>query len=309
MIREAANAIKDGKLVAFPTETVYGLGADATNEHACKKIFALKERPSFNPLIVHVANIDDAMALGYFDDDAMKLANALWPGPLSMVVKAKENNNIAHVVMAGLGTIAIRIPAHEIALELIKEAGVPIAAPSANKSGQISSTEASHVQKYFANYDVMILEDFDLKTKIGLESTIIDATSLTILRDGFISIETLSSILNKNIAMSNSLMQIKAPGMMEKHYAPKTQLRINANSSSSNEVCLNFGASNLDGSFNLNLSETGDLIEAARNFYAMLHILDDYAISRNINIISVAQIPFINIGIAINDKLKRASTY
>jgi L-threonylcarbamoyladenylate synthase len=307
-IEFAAKAIAEGQIVAFPTETVYGLGCNALNDEACKKIFTLKGRPNFNPLIVHVNNLHEALKCADFGKDAIILAEKFWPGPLTIVAPVKHNSNIASSVLAGLNTIALRVPSSRTALDLIRLSGKPIAAPSANKSGQISSTQINHVQKYFANDDIIILDDGSVKSEVGLESTIIDVMNLEILRDGFIDIETLSNILNKKITRSKSPAQIKAPGMMEKHYAPKTNLIINSNHANDEDICLNFGNSNLNGVFNINLSKNGDLIEASHNFYSMLHILDEYAIEHNIKNIIAAHIPAINIGIAINDKLIRAST-
>jgi L-threonylcarbamoyladenylate synthase len=305
----AVQFIKSGNIVAFPTETVYGLGADATNEQACQKIFKIKGRPNINPLIVHVANIKQAKNIGEFNDDADKLASILWPGPLTIIVPLKSNNSIAPSVLAGLRTVALRMPAHDTALELIKQSGVLIAAPSANFSGYVSSTMSEHVIKDFSHEkDVFILENKE-KSQYGIESTIIDTTSqnLTILRSGFITSEAIAKIVGKKIVTEAGLMEIKAPGMMDKHYSPKVKLRLNADNLQPNEIGLNFANSKLVGEFSLNLSGAGDLIEAASNLYLSLRILDNYAELNNISFIAVAVIPNIGVGIAINDRLTRAS--
>jgi L-threonylcarbamoyladenylate synthase len=337
MIEKAAEVIKSGGVVAFPTETVYGLGADATNEEACSKIFRIKGRPSINPLIVHVHNIQQAESIAQFNEDAYKLCKQFWPGPLTIVLDLLKGHNIASIVLAGLRTIAVRMPSHPLALELIERSGAYIAAPSANPSGYISATALSHVREHFTSQEVYFLEPSSLlsaasnslsiankynqfKELIGLESTIIDLSSSepAILRHGFITIESLELVLEKKVKISNSLMAIKAPGMLEKHYSPNSKLRINATKLAVSEIGLNFGGSKLDSNYNLNLSETGDLIEAAANLYSMLRILDNYAMRNSATIsaekdsqdsitIAVAPIPESNIGLAINDKLKRAA--
>ncbi|WP_341756576.1 MULTISPECIES: L-threonylcarbamoyladenylate synthase [unclassified Candidatus Tisiphia] len=310
-LKQAAKFIKSGNVVAFPTETVYGLGADASNEQACQKIFKIKKRPSINPLIVHVATMSQAKTIGEFNADAIKLSEVFWPGPLSIVVPLKSGANIAESVLAGMTTVALRIPSHNIALELIRKSATPIAAPSANPSGYISSTTLQHVQEHFANdQDIFILEDNlnDCKCQYGIESTIVDSTTnnLTILRDGFITLEALEKAIGKKLDKTSSLMQIKAPGMMNKHYSPRVKVRLNAESLEANEVGLNFADSKLEGNFSLNLSLTGDLIETASNLFASLRILDNYA-ELNGLAIAVASIPEVGIGVAINDRLKRAA--
>jgi L-threonylcarbamoyladenylate synthase len=305
-IKLAAENIKLGKLVAFPTETVYGLGADATNEEACKKIFAIKNRPNINPLIVHVASLDQAESLGQFNDDTVLLSK-LWPGPLTIIMNLKPSSNIAKSVLAGLTTIALRIPAHPIAIELIKRAECPIAAPSANPSGYISPTSAQHVLNHFAKDDNLFVLHGN-NSEYGLESTIIDITTEipTILRYGFITPSTLESILRKKIAVYNKLSSIKAPGMLDKHYSPRVQVRLNAKHLEEGEIGLNFGNSNLHGNYSLNLSSSGNLTESASNLYSMLRKLDDYAILHHALRIAIAPIPNQGVGLAINDRLVRA---
>ncbi len=359
MFSKAVQFIKSGKVVVFPTETVYGIGADATNNEACLKIFQFKNRPAINPLIVHVSSIEQAKEIGKFNDLATKIAEKFWPGPLSIVVPLKENANvrplrklayreefegdterstatyidiredastgstyklplevefpkrsIAPSVTAGLNTIAIRIPSCPLALELIRQSGVPIAAPSANPSNYISPTNAEHVTKHFSeNAEIFILAPEIYQSEYGLESTIIDTTAVTptILREGFITAEILEEVLGVKVLKASKTSNIKAPGMLAKHYSPNMPIRLNATNLGDREIGLNFGNSNLTGKFSLNLSAKGELIEAAANLYAYLRILDDYAAVHDVSGIAVSPIPSVNIGAAINDRLKRAA--
>lgn len=304
----AADFIKMGKLVAFPTETVYGLGADATNEMAVKEIYALKGRPSINPLIVHVRSLDEALKIAVLNEKALKVARYFWPGPLTIVARLGDSTNIAASVLAGLETVAIRVPAHRVALELLQKSGVPIAAPSANPSGYISATRHEHVLEHFAGKDALVLRDKE-ECKYGIESTILDTTSKspTVLRSGFITLKALAEVLEEEVLLSSSLMQIKAPGMLDKHYAPATKLRLNSTDLAIGEVGLNFGGARLLGAGSLNLSDKSDLIEAAANLYDMLKRLDDYARENNLLGIAVAPIPNEGVGLAINDRLQRAA--
>jgi L-threonylcarbamoyladenylate synthase len=305
-IKEAAQIIKNGGLVAFPTETVYGLGADATDQEACLQIYKAKGRPNHNPLIVHVSSIEEVERFAELNDRAYKLAE-FWPGPLTMVLCKKVGSQIADCVTAGSDTIAIRIPAHNIARELIAQAGRPIAAPSANKSGGLSPTSYDHVYDDFAD-SISIISSKDRAT-YGLESTIIDLSSdiATILRFGFITPEMMEEVLGEKVAIASKLSKIKAPGMLLKHYAPKTKLRLNADSIRENEVGLNFAQSDLDSKGSLNLSSDGDLAEAASNIFDYLHKLDKYAMENGLNVIAVAPIPNQAIGLAVNDRLSRAA--
>lgn len=303
----AVEKILQGELVAFPTETVYGLGADATNYLACEKIFALKGRPNFNPLIVHVSSLDDAKKYAEFSDKAELIAEKFWPGPLTMVLKINKDSNISQIVTASLDTIAIRCPAHPIALELIKQTARPIAAPSANKSGFVSPTCYDHVRKNFKE-NLHILDGG--KCTYGLESTIIDLSDPNkskILRHGFIDEIILSKILDEELSFESSMSVIKAPGSLQKHYSTKTPIRINAENASKDEVAINFAQSNLFGARDFNLSTIGDLREAAANLYNILVIADEIAIDSNLKSIVIAPIPEKALGIAINDKLRRAS--
>ena len=305
-IKKAASIIKNSDLVAFPTETVYGLGTDACSQEACLKIFEAKGRPANNPLIVHVASVEDAKNIVHFNDDAEKLAS-LWPGPLTLVLPKKDNAILAECVTAGLNTVAIRIPADPIALNLIRESGCPIAAPSANKSGALSSTSYEHVRKNFGD-EIFILGSNGNAT-YGLESTIIDLTSPkpTILRFGFITPSVLEKVLGREVFIASKLSEIKAPGMLLKHYAPKTKVRLNAYALQNSEVGLNFGKSQLNAGGSMNLSDSEDMIEAAANLFDYLHNLDEFCQKNNINTIAVASIPNTGIGLAINDRLSRAA--
>jgi L-threonylcarbamoyladenylate synthase len=303
----AAELIKNGDVVAFPTETVYGLGAAANNFAACQKIYSLKNRPASNPLIVHVASIDQAKQIGHFSPTALKLAEHFWPGPLTLVVELRASAQIASNVTAGLNTIAIRIPNHKIALEFLQLAELPVAAPSANISNYVSATFASHVLNDFAgsSLNVLLEENMPVQLSCGLESTIIDTTKAcpTILRHGIILAEEIESICKTKLAQYTD-GKIKAPGMMLKHYSPKTKLRLNASEVLNNEVGIDFGKK-LKSHFTL--SDTGNLQEAAQNLYAILREADLFAIQNNLNQIALANIPDVGIGIAINDKLTRAS--
>lgn len=321
IIDQASEAIRKGRLVAMPTETVYGLAANAENDGACRKIFALKSRPAKNPLIVHVASFAQAQDIAIFNEDARLIAS-LWPGPITMVLPKRSDVAIADSVTAGLDTIAIRIPAHQMALRLLNQCGKPLAAPSANLSGRLSSTNFQHVADYFGNNDkddILILPDayggyIESETsKYGLESTIIDLTTdtPTILRYGFITPHLIESVLGKSVLHGASGKEIKAPGMAFKHYSPITNIIINADRLNSGEVGLEFGRNSLvnhGNNYTLNLSESGDMAEAAHNLFKMLHQLDSYAVANNLTKIVVAKVPLEGIGLAINDRLNRAAS-
>jgi L-threonylcarbamoyladenylate synthase len=296
----AADALRRGELVAFATETVYGLGADATNGQAVAAIYEAKGRPSFNPLIVHVPTAEAAMRLGQFNADARKLAGAFWPGPLTIVVERAAGCAVSELVSAGLNSIAIRVPGHEGARKLLEAAGVPVAAPSANRSGQISPTRPEHV---LAGLEGRIWGVLDMGAcEVGLESTIVSCLGEepVLLRPGGISREQLDVVLGKPVSIDagNPLAPV-APGQLESHYAPNARVRLNATSAREGEVMLGFGK--VDGA--MNLSPSGDLKEAAANLFAMLHALDATGAAA----IAVAPIPDIGLGAAINDRLNRAA--
>ena len=299
---DLARVLRAGGLVAFPTETVYGLGADATNSEAVLSIYETKGRPRFNPLIVHCADMAMAEQFAEFSPLARRLAT-LWPGPLTLVLPKKPNAALCDLVTAGLDTVGIRIPAHPLALELIALTGRPLAAPSANPSGRLSPTTAAQVIAGLGG-KVPVLEGGPCKA--GLESTIlkVDGDSVIQLRAGAMSRAELESLLERPIASAQPNSAIVAPGMMASHYAPKAGMRLNALVPNAGEAFLAFGAppANATGPVN-NLSEAGDLREAARNLFAMLHELD----ATGATSIAVAPVPHTGLGEAINDRLARAA--
>jgi L-threonylcarbamoyladenylate synthase len=298
----AAQTIQAGGLVAFPTETVYGLGADATNDNAVACIFDVKGRPYFNPLIVHFSNQVSLAATVVFNEQAKKLAKAFWPGALTLVLPRKSDCSISLLTSAGLDTIAVRIPNHPLAHALITAANTPIAAPSANCSGEISPSTAKHVLQSLGNKVDTILDGGPCR--VGIESTVIDLSSSTptLLRPGGIVHEDLEKVIGP-IVISNGSKDIKrSPGMLERHYAPSIPLRLNAEKANPGEAFLAFGST--VNRHHPNLSRIGDLKEAAANLFAMLRMLDQ----PNFRGIAVMKIPSIGLGVAINDRLKRAAT-
>lgn len=311
----ATQFIHQGKLVVFPTETVYGIGADATNDAACQKIYEVKSRPSTNPLIIHVDNLEIAQMIGQFNTYALKLST-LWPGPISIVVPLNKSSDIkiSTVATANLNSVAIRIPSNKITLALLQSVKKPIAAPSANPSGYISPTRFQHVTTHFQQHSNLLFFLEGEKAIYGLESTIVDTTTdiPTILRYGSVTPQMIKNIIGTMpiIAASNSAI-LKAPGMMLKHYSPITKIRLNASKLHHREVGLNYGDNILQGGYCLNLSSTANLVEAAANLYHMLRHLDDYAQSNknDVDTIAIASIPNVGVGQAINDKLKRATAY
>jgi L-threonylcarbamoyladenylate synthase len=295
-LHQFAAALRAGEIVAFPTETVYGLGADATNSDAVLKIYETKGRPRFNPLIVHVADLAMARTLVEFSPLAEKLA-AFWPGPLTLVLPKRRGAGLSDIVTAGLDTVGIRIPAHPLALELIRAAGVPLAAPSANPSGRLSQTTAEQVRKAFHDR-VPVLDGGPSQS--GVESTIVavKGDTATQLRAGALAREEIEKAIGRPIAVAMEGDAIAAPGMLASHYAPNATVRLNAVAALPGESFLAFGPMGGER----NLSPSGDLREAARNLFSMLHELDETA-SR----IAVATIPMTGLGEAINDRLQRAA--
>lgn len=305
----ASAVLKKGGLVAFPTETVYGLGADAFCDTACLRIFEAKGRPQFNPLIVHCRNIEEIESFAEIDERGLSLAVEFWPGPLTLVLKKRVDSQLSAYVTAGLETVAVRIPAHFIAQKLLKIFGRPIAAPSANISGQLSPTTAQHVLKSLGSKVDIILES--VGGEIGLESTIIDLSGRrpTLLRAGGFEVEKIESKLGQDLVKNSSIQsksydQIKSPGQLLKHYAPKHPLRINATYVEENEGLLAFGEELKGAKITLNLSKTGDIAHAARTLFKALHILDEKS---DIVGIAVQPIPERGLGVAINDRLRRAA--
>jgi L-threonylcarbamoyladenylate synthase len=296
-IAALAARLNAGELVAFPTETVYGLGADAGNSDAVLKIYEIKGRPRFNPLIVHCADVPMAETLAEFSPLARKLA-AYWPGPLTLVLPRRPDARLSDLVTAGLDTVGIRIPDHALALALIRAAGVPLAAPSANPSGRLSPTTAEQVRRAFGER-LPVLDGGPCKA--GLESTIlaVEGDTVTQLRAGALPRAEIEAKLKQPVATAREGSAIAAPGMLPSHYAPRAKLRLNAAAPEPGEAYLGFGPA---GQASANLSATGDLHEAARNLFSMLHKLDETATR-----IAVAPIPDTGLGEAINDRLRRAA--
>lgn len=299
----AAALLREGKLVAFPTETVYGLGGNATSESAVAAIFAAKERPQFNPLIVHVADLAAAGKLAAFDGRARSLAQKFWPGPLTLVLKRATDCPVALLAGAGLDTLALRVPAHPLAQSLLRAAGLPLAAPSANRSGHVSPTEASHVLDELDGRIAAVLDGGPCP--IGIESTIVDLSGdrPVLLRPGGAVAEDIEKILGP-VARAGADGRIRAPGMLERHYAPSLPLRLNAASVAKTEALIAFGPNPLPGAArSISLSPAGDLNEAASRLFSALRTLDNAEFSA----IAVMPIPERGLGLAINDRLARAA--
>ncbi len=300
-ISEAAELLRAGHLVAFPTETVYGLGASALDDTSVARIYAAKNRPQFNPLIVHLPDIIEVSKYAILDARAKQIAEALWPGPLSLVLPRTDACPLSPLVSAGLETVALRVPASESANRLLLAAEVPVAAPSANKSGMLSPTEAQHVADAFGDEVALVLDGGPCA--VGLESTVLDLSTdqATLLRAGGISLEVLTKVLKEPIAIAgHDDFAPKSPGMLSRHYAPQTPLRMNAENGEAGEALLGFG-SPIAGE-HANLSLDGDTIEAAANLFRMLHVLD----AEGHTGIAVRPIPEDGLGRAINDRLRRA---
>lgn len=290
-IAQAARLVLSGEPVAMPTETVYGLAADATNSRAVARIYGAKGRPSFNPLIVHVSNFSEAQEIAAFGPLSCKLAKANWPGPLTIVAPLREDNAIAALVTAGLPTIAIRVPAHRAMQALLRAVGRPLAAPSANSSGSISPTRAQHVLRSLDGRIPLIVDDGP--SPGGLESTIVAESEgrLRLLRRGPLLIEDAEPVGGDSI---------EAPGQLASHYAPAKPLRLDATEAADGEYLIGFG----DVEGESSLSRSGDLVEAAARLFDLLHDADVSSRPR----IAVAPVPGHGLGAAINDRLKRAAT-
>jgi L-threonylcarbamoyladenylate synthase len=304
-LREAAEVLKAGKLVAFPTETVYGLGGDATNDKAVAGIFAAKGRPSFNPLIAHIAEVAQLEMLVKPDSRADELAAAFWPGPLTLILPRADKSPVSLLASAGLASLAVRIPSHPVAQALLKEVGIPITAPSANRSGHLSSTTPLHVMDSLGDKVDLILGSG--KCPVGVESTIVDLCQpkAVMLRPGAVTREQLESVIGPVAVSSGNAAAPNAPGQLQSHYAPNARVRLNAKHAEAGEALLAFGPEmGIKGGLKrLNLSPNGDLHEAAANLFAMLHELD----TPGIEAIAVMPIPEIDLGLAINDRLRRAA--
>lgn len=303
-LARAAALLRAGALVAFPTETVYGLGADATRDAAVARIFEAKGRPAFNPLISHVADMAMARRLARFDALAEALAAAFWPGPLTLVLPRAEASPVSLLATAGLDTVALRMPGHEVARALISRAGVPLAAPSANPSGQVSPTQAVHVAEGLGGQVDMILDAGPCRA--GIESTIVavDDGTARLLRPGAVPRGEIEAVTGPLGGRGPEEARPAAPGMLASHYAPRARVRLDARAAQPGEALLAFGPSvpAHDGPV-LNLSPAGDLREAAANLFAMLRALD----RADVTGIAVMPIPREGLGEAINDRLARAA--
>ncbi|MBU3730292.1 MAG: threonylcarbamoyl-AMP synthase [Beijerinckiaceae bacterium] len=307
-IARAAALLRAGKLVAFPTETVYGLGADARQGEAVAGIYEAKGRPSFNPLIAHVPDLAAADRIGVFDATARQLAEHFWPGPLTLVVPLRPDAGISALATAGLNSIALRVPSHPVARELLALAQTPIVAPSANRSGRVSPTEAEHVWSDLSGRIDAVVEGWS--TPVGVESTIVSCLGPrpVLLRPGGVTRAEIEEVLGERLADgAGDAAKPIAPGLLESHYAPRAKVRLNAQSIAPGEAALLFGPDNPagleDAKAQLNLSFRGDLREAAANLFAMLRRLDLVGAAT----IAVAPIPAEGLGEAIRDRLQRAA--
>jgi L-threonylcarbamoyladenylate synthase len=303
---EAARCLGAGGLVAFPTETVYGLGADATNGQAIARLYEAKGRPSFNPLIAHVADAAVARALGRFDDTAERLAAAFWPGPLTLVLPKAAVCPVAELATAGLDTIAVRVPAHRIARAILSAFGRPVVAPSANRSGHVSPTTAAHVLADLRGRIELIVDGG--ATPVGVESSIVACLGTPrLLRPGGLARPDIERVLGRKLAEAPSADAAPlGPGMLASHYAPRAKLRLNAETVAPGEALVAFGAKLPPGAENarvLNLSSRGDLVEAAANLFSHLRALDQAGAA----VIAVMPVPRQGLGEAINDRLERAA--
>jgi L-threonylcarbamoyladenylate synthase len=310
-IADAVRLLAAGGLVAFPTETVYGLGADATKGAAVARLYEAKGRPAFNPLIAHIAGIDEALAIARFDADAMRLAQAFWPGPLTLVLPKAADCAVAELATAGLDTIAVRVPAHEVARKILAALARPVVAPSANRSGHVSPTTAAHVLADLGGRIDLIIDGG--ATPVGIESTIVACLGEpALLRPGGVPRQAIERALRRPLAdpaasVTGAENAPRAPGMLASHYAPRTPLRVNAARVEAGEALLAFGPKLAAGAAGAaavqNLSPRGDLAEAAANLFSHLRALD----SAGAKAIAVMPIPHDNLGEAINDRLARGA--
>lgn len=303
-IRAAAGLLARGELVAFPTETVYGLGADATSDEAVARIFAAKGRPSFNPLIVHVRDLAAAERFASIPPEARVLAAAFWPGPLTLVLPRRVGSGLSPRATAGLPTVAIRVPAHPLAQRLLAACGVPLAAPSANPSGRVSPTTRGHVLEGLSGRIAAVIDGGPCT--VGVESTILGFAEgePMLLRPGGVALEAIAAALGKEVGSPAATAGITAPGQLTSHYAPQAGLRLDASAPEEGEIWIGFGTGSRPG---LNLSPAGDLAEAAANLFSHLREADALATRLGAARIAVATIPQAGLGLAINDRLARAA--
>jgi L-threonylcarbamoyladenylate synthase len=307
-LARAAEILRSGGLVAFPTETVYGLGADATDAEAVAGIYAAKERPSFNPLISHLDSFESAQKQGVFDEMARRLAEAFWPGPLTLVVPVAPTCTVSDLARAGLDSVGLRVPAHPLAHALLQKTGRPVAAPSANRSGRVSPTDADHVLGDLDGRIDAVLDGG--ASQVGVESTIVACLGGTprLLRPGGVPRETIEALIGMRPEIeSEGGRSPLAPGMLASHYAPRARVRLNAASVEANEAALLFGDEIPEGAdaarLTLNLSKSGDLVEAAAHLFSYLRQLDASGAAT----VAVSPIPEAGLGEAINDRLRRAA--
>lgn len=303
-IKAAAACLAAGGLVAFPTETVYGLGADAGNGAAVARLYAAKGRPAFNPLIAHVGDLAAAHKVAVFDAEASRLAAAFWPGPLTLVLPKRPDCPVADLALAGLDSVAVRVPAHPTALALLKALGRPVVAPSANRSGHVSPTDAAHVLADLRGRIDMVLDAGPCT--VGVESTIVSCLGEpSLLRPGGLPREKIEAVLGRPLAFAETPEDDApvAPGMLTSHYAPRARLRLDADAPRAGEALLAFGAAPAGAARILNLSADGNLIEAAANLFSHLRALD----ASGATSIAVMKVPHEGLGEAINDRLARAA--
>lgn len=305
-IGEASDIIRRGGLVAMPTETVYGLAADATDDQAVARIFEAKGRPRFNPLIVHVLDADAANAQASVTPVARRLIDAFWPGPLTLVLPRRKDATVSLLATAGLDSIALRSPDHPLARALLGACRRPLAAPSANRSGTVSPTTAGHVRESLGAAVDMILDGGPCP--VGVESTIVkvEGDNLVLLRPGGVSVEAVERVAGRPLRRAAG-GSVEAPGMLASHYAPRARLRLNAAAPAQDEVFLAFGPAPADHPHTFNLSERGDLREAAANLFAQLRSADRMTAELGLSGIAAAPIPTHGLGEAINDRLARAA--
>ncbi|WP_029007714.1 L-threonylcarbamoyladenylate synthase [Azospirillum halopraeferens] len=304
-LARAGALLRDGALVAFPTETVYGLGADATDDRAVAAIFAAKGRPHFNPLIVHVSDLAAAERLAVFDERARTLGEHAWPGPLTLVLPRRPDSGLSLLVSAGLDTVAVRVPGHPVAQALLRAAGRPVAAPSANRSGSVSPTTPMHVVDSLGDRVRLVLAGG--RCPVGVESTVLDLSgpAAVLLRPGAVLREDVERLIGPVSVGAGNAEAPTAPGQLASHYAPRAAVRLEATGADPDEALLTFGPDGFvrGGAVRLNLSPDGSLDEAAANLFAHLRALD----RPGIRAIAVVPIPDTGLGLAINDRLRRAA--
>ena len=303
-IADTARCLRKGGLAAFPTETVYGLGADAGNGEAVARLYGAKGRPAFNPLIAHVADLAAAHRVGVFNADAERLGAAFWPGPLTLVLPKQPNCGVSDLALAGLDSVAVRVPAHRIAQALLKAVGRPVVAPSANRSGHVSPTTAAHVLGDLRGRIDLVIDGGPCD--VGVESTIVSCLGApALLRPGGLPRQEIERVLGRRLRLTAVPEDDAplAPGMLSSHYAPKAALRLDADAPRAGEALLAFGAAPAHTGPTLNLSPRGDLVEAAANLFSHLRALDTSGVRH----IAVMTIPHDGLGEAINDRLARAA--